>query len=487
MSNKLSRRKVVKSIAGLTIGMEMMNSSIANAIPVKEYSKYKFTSANIKVSPPGPKSLALLERIKKSVARTNYTGLYSISASSGKGVHIIDLDGNSYIDCLAAASTNILGYDHDEVVDAYTQTAKAIQNTAFGYTPNIESVELAEKLIKITPGDFDKRVMLGVSGSDASGGAIEAARKYTGKMGLISFNYAYHGSTGLSQQASGFSGLKTGVYQDSNDFIKLDFPATLKQRDKALKDIESVLAWGKVGAVMLEPIQGDAGIIVPAEGFMVRLKNLLEDYGVLLIDDEVQSGMGRSGKWWAIEHEVVVPDIVVVGKGLSGGYAPVSAIIGRVDIMESLDTAQQIFTYTGHGPSAAAASKVIDIIMKEDIVKNAADVGAYLLSGLQDAVKKYPEILVEARGKGLMIGLEINTKNIPLANKIFAFRCIEKGIYFGYFGPGQRVIRIEPPLTLSKGEADTILKVVNETAAEIKGEKIPDTTVAKVKNYALGW
>lgn len=487
MTDKISRRKVVKSIAGLTVGMELVNIPLAKAIPMIDEKLARIDGIAIKTSPPGPKSLALLKRIKESVGKTNYTGLYSISASAGNGVYMTDLDENVYIDCLAAASTNILGYGNDEIVDAYSRIAKSIQNTAFGYTPNIESVQLAEKLINITPGNFSKKVMLGVSGSDACGGAIEAARKYTGKMGIISFNYAYHGSTGLSQQASGFKSLKEGVYKDSNDFIKLNFPTTVKQRDKALKDIEAILAWGTVGAIMVEPIQGDAGILVPAEGFFTRLMEILQENNVLLIDDEVQSGMGRSGKWWAIEYENIVPDIIVAGKGLSGGYAPVSAVIGRSEVIDSLDTAQQIFTYTGHGPSASAALKVIEIITKNDVVKNSEEVGSYLLSGLKQAVDKYPDIFVEARGRGLMIGLEINTSVDNLANKLFAFRCIEKGIYFGYFGPGQRVIRIEPPLVLSKKEADVIVNVVLETADEMRKGKVPNTTVAKVSNYALGW
>ncbi len=486
MTSKISRRKAVKSIAGLTLGMELTSYSLASAI-VTNKNKLLPTGVDIKTLPPGPKSLALIERMKNSVGKTNYTGLYGVAASAGKGVYIIDLDGNSYIDCLAAASTNILGYDNDKVANAYFETANAIQNTAFGYTPNIESVELAEKLISLTPGDFPKKVMLGVSGSDSCGGAIEAARKYTGKMGIISFNYAYHGSTGLSQQASGFKSLKAGIYQDSLDFIKIDFPVTLKQRDKALKDIEAILAWGTVGAVMVEPIQGDAGILLPHEGFFPHLMEILYENNVLLIDDEVQSGMGRSGKWWAIDYESVVPDIIVVGKGLSGGYAPISAVIGRAEVIDSLDTAQQIFTYTGHGPSASVASMVIQIIQEQSIVKNSESVGTYLLSGLKQVVKKYPDIFVEARGRGLMIGLEINTSKNKLANKIFAYRCLEKGIYFGYFGPGQRVIRIEPPLTLTRKEADIIIDITLETAFEIDNDKIPIETITKVNKYALGW
>lgn len=485
MKTPVSRRNILKTIAAFTLG-GMTEPVIAKKI-WSNTRNLPVIEPEISVLPPGPNSVKLVDRVKKVIGKTNYTGLYGVAASSGKGVYLTDVDNNSYIDCLAAASTNILGYDKKEVAEAYYESAVKIPNSAFGYTPNQETVDLAEALIKVTPGKFPKKVMLGVSGSDANGGAIEVMRRYSGKMGLISFNYAYHGSTGLSQQASGFSGLKTGIYQNSPDFIKMEFPTSLKQRDKILKNIESVLAWGTVGGVLVEPIQGDAGIVVPYEGFFTRLTDILHENDVLLIDDEVQSGMGRTGKWWAIEHEGIVPDLIIAGKGLSGGYAPISALIGRAEVIDSLDPAQQIFTYTGHGPSAAAASKVIQIIQEEDIVKNADESGAHLLAGLKEAVKNYPDIFIEARGRGLMLGLEINMQMNEFANKIFAFRCLEKGIYFGYFGPNQNVIRIEPPLVLSKNEADTIIKVVYEVADEMKKNRIPAGTIDKVKKYALGW
>ncbi len=485
MKTNISRRNSLKSIAALTLG-GLSSTSMAQKVLITPGS-FIGNKPEIKVLPPGPNSLALIERVKNVIGKTNYTGLYGVAASGGRGVYLTDVDGNSYIDCLAAASTNILGYDNTVVAEAYYNSASKIPNTAFGYTPNLETVDLADELIKVTPGSFPKKVMLGVSGSDANGGAIEVMRRYTGKMGLISFNNAYHGSTGLSQQASGFSALKTGIYQNSPDFIKMEFPITLKQRDKILKDVESVLAWGTVGGVLIEPIQGDAGIIVPYEGFLPRLADILDQYNVLLIDDEVQSGMGRTGKWWAIEHEGVIPDLIVSGKGLSGGYAPVSALIGRAEVIDSLDPAQQIFTYTGHGASAAAALKVLQIVQKENIVKNAAEVGEFLLEGLKDAAAKYPDIFTEARGRGLMIGLEINISVNRLANKIFAYRCLEKGIYFGYFGPDQKIIRIEPPLVLTKQEADIIINTVFQVADEMHNNKVPGSTIEKVKKYALGW
>ena len=206
---------------------------------------------------------------------------------------------------------------------------------------------------------------------------------------------------------------------------------------------------------------------------------------VVSIDDEVQSGMGRTGEWFACEHEGIIPDIVVMGKGLSAGYAPISAVVGRADVINSLNTASQVFTYMGHSPSTAAASKVIDIIESEDIIKNVAIVGAHLYKGLNEIANKYPENIIEVRGKGLMIAIDIDISKDPLAAKIFAYRCVEKGIYFGYLG--NKIIRVLPPLNISEKESDIIIKVVDEVVEEMHNGNIPGSTVEKVKKYTLGW
>jgi len=482
MEKKLTRRGMLKSAAGIA-ALSLFNplrseASTANGIERR---------INIRVSPPGPKSLALLEDVRRYVGRTNYSGLYGIGLRNGGGVYIEDMDGNVYIDCLTAASSTILGYSQDEIADAYYECAVKIQQTTFGYSPNEETIEFAKRLAGTTPGDFPKKALIGLSGSDSNCGAIEAARKYTGRMGIISFNFAYHGSTGLSQAASGFRSINEGAY-DLNDpnFVRVPFPVTREEAKRVLKSIESVIAFGKTAAVMVETIQGDGGTLLAPEGFFRDLHRLLKEHKVLLIDDEVQSGMGRTGRWCASEHEGIEPDIVVLGKGLSAGYAPVSAIVGREDVIDSLVPAAHIFTYAGHGPSVSAASKTIDIIKEKNLIDNARKIGTRLLKGLKDA-ERYPDVVIEARGRGCMIGIEINISKDPLASKIFAYRCVEKGAYVGYIGDRQRVIRILPPIILSEGECDTIIGIVHETAAEMHKGKVPRATIDKVKRFALGW
>lgn len=475
---------MVKAVAGMTVGSGVVPLLFNHKVLAETMS----TGINIKISPPGPKSLALLNNLKKCIAKSNYCGLFSIGLKRGKGCYVEDLDGNVYLDCMTSASSTLLGYSYDEVAKAHYDAALKLQHTGFPYSPNVETVEFAEKLIRRAPGDFAKKVIIGLSGSDSMGGAIEAARKFTGKMGVISFNLAYHGSTGLSQAASGFKDLNEGIYDLNDlDFIKVDFPVTDADAERVLKNIETVLAFGKTAAVLVEIIQGDGGTIVAPPNFFARLRELLDRYRVLLIDDEIQTGMGRTGKWWAIDHEGVVPDIIVIGKGLASGYAPVSAIIGRAEILNSLVPATQVFTFMGHPPTVSAASRVIDIIERDHLMENARETGAYLFEGLKKAERKYPDVIVEARGKGCMIGLEINLSKDLLAGKIFAYRCVEKGVYFGYIGDKQHVIRVLPPITAGRKEAEIIINTVNETADEMSKGKIPQSTVEKVNKYAIGW
>ena len=486
MKTKISRREMVKSISGITLGAGFAKIPLNGSFDTIEIGKPK-SQINVKTPPPGPKSLALLEDVKKYIGRSNYAGLYGIGLKDGHGVYIKDMDNNIYIDCLTSAASTILGYGRDEIAKAYYNSAIKIQQTCFPYSPNAEAVEFAKKISEIAPGDYQKKVLLGLSGSDSICGAIEAARKYTGKMGIISFNFAYHGSTGLSQAASGFRSLNEGIYDlNDKDFIKVPFPVLPEDGERVLKKIESILAFGKTAAIVVEIIQGDGGLLLTPKEFYPRLREILDKNNVLLIDDEIQTGMGRTGKWWASDYEGIVPDITVTGKGLSAGYAPISAIIGRGEVLDALVPVAHVFTYTGHGPSVSAASKVIDIIKNENLIENSNKIGTKLLKGLKDT-EKYQDVVIEARGRGLMIGIEINLSKDLLASKIFAYRCLEKGIYFGYIGDKQHVIRVLPPLTLSEDECDMIIQIVQETAEEMHYNRIPEKTRERVQKYALGW
>ncbi len=179
-------------------------------------------------------------------------------------------------------------------------------------------------------------------------------------------------------------------------------------------------------------------------------------------------------------------DIIVTAKGLSAGYAPISALIGRAEVIDSLGPAQHLFTFTGHPPSAAAASKVLSIIEENDIISNAERVGSRLLYKLKEIQQQFSKVIVESRGRGLMIGVEINISKDPMAAKIFATRCVEKGVYVGYIGDAQQVIRIEPPLILTDDQADMIAKTIYEVADEMYTGQLPSSTKEKVLKFAIG-
>jgi 4-aminobutyrate aminotransferase len=412
--------------------------------------------------------------------------LYGITLTQGNGCYITDADNNQYLDCLSSASANCLGYHNPQLVEAYTQAANHMQHSCFLYSPNLQAIELAKKLIEITPGTFDKRVMFGLSGSDSCDGAIKATRKYTGCFGIIHFKNDYHGSTGLSMPASDFSNLNSGIFSQSNAFIELSYPQTTDEAHAILQSISHLLQSRKAGGVLAEVIQGDNGVRQPPKGFFNALYQATQTHGAVLIIDEVQTGMGRTGKWWAIEHEEVTPDIIVTAKALSAGYAPISAAIGRAEILNSLAPAQHVFTYSGHGPSAAVALKNIQTIESENLIASNQRIGDDLLSFFRNLKTQFTQVIVDVRGRGLMIGIEINCNIDQWAGKIFATRCVELGLYVGFFGDHAQVIRIEPPYTLNNSEIATIKTVIETVCKEFVEGKVPYHTIKNVRQYSLG-
>ncbi|NOY24740.1 MAG: aspartate aminotransferase family protein [Oligoflexia bacterium] len=440
---------------------------------------------------PGPRSRAVLARTHQLIGQTNSTGLYGISLARGQGAEVVDEDGNVFLDCLAGASANILGYGRRDVTTAYTDAAETLQHSCFCYSPNAHALELADALIESAALPYDARVLLGLSGSDANGGMIEAMRRATRRPGVISFQGAYHGSTGLSQAASHFPGLDQGLYERSEHFAVVTPPRRDRDVDPTLAHIEAHLKTGEFGGVLTETIMGDAGVHAFPAGFLAALQQLLERFDALLMLDEVQCGMGRTGSFWAFQQERVIPDLFSTAKGLSAGYAPISAVVGRRTVLDALDPGQEVFTYTGHGPSSAVARRVIHAVSDEQLPDHAAAMGAHLLDGLRAIQADFPQVIAEIRGRGLMIGVEIVHRPggpipPPLAGRVFATRGVEKGVYFGFFGLQKQVLRIEPPLILTRQQADRILEVTAEVAREFSEGRIPKGTVARVRRYSVG-
>lgn len=432
------------------------------------------------------KSHQIIEKTGKLIGRAQYAGLYGIGLKSGKDNRVTDFDDQVYLDFLAGASAVTVGYGRKEVIEAFTTTANKMTHSCFVYSPNQETLELAEKIIAITPGDFPKKVMFGTSASDSIDGAIKASRKYTQKMGVVSFNNAYHGNTGLSAQATGFPGITNG-FLSSSDFYFVDFPKSEDEATLCLTKITEIFKTQEIGCFIIESIQGDGGNIVPPFNFFPSLKKLCEEHKVVFVDDETQSGAGRTGKWWAIEHFGVAPDILVAGKGITGGYVPMSFLVGKSEIIDALDKAQHVFTYSGHPPSCSVTSKVFSIIESDGLLENAQKIGNLLEQELSSICRRYStKIVSEVRGIGLQMGLlALSTTGEGLA-ALIGMRCLEKGLYVGYFGPKNEVLRLHPPLTITEQEAKEAVTIIESVFAEYSQGSIPETTISKYNHYCLG-
>lgn len=439
----------------------------------------------VSVSPPGPKSLASLKRLQGVIGRGNYMGLFGITLARAFQGFVEDLDGNIYLDCLCGAAANNLGYDYPEVAEAYHRAALKMPHTSFSYSPSLQPIELAERLTRLTPGTFPKKVFLGLCGSKSNEDALEIAWQVTRRTKILIFDGCYLGATWLTKVASGFIQSQY-ISHDPASFQSLPFPCKPQNTEPLLQQIEALLSAGEIAAAVIEPILCDGGHLMPPNGFYRRLAALLKQYGSLLIVDECQTGMARTGRWWCSEWEQLEPDLLVTGKGLSSGYAPISATIGKQELMDVIEPGKQIGTYIGHPPSAAAALAVIECIERDNLVALADERGALLRSGLDSLCLEFPHLCVGVRGRGLLLGLEINHNSVSKGAKIFTMRCLEKGLYLGYYGMNQEVVRIAPPLNLTLGHVDFILSIMRETLQEMTDSTLPAATVAKVERFAIG-
>jgi 4-aminobutyrate aminotransferase len=440
---------------------------------------------NVRTKIPGPLSQQMVSRAMDVIARAQYAGLFGIAVTSGNGAYLTDADGNTYLDFLAGASAVSVGYGRKEIIDVYAKTAAKIQHSCFPYSPNEEATDFANKLIDVTPGDFEKRILFGLSGSDGVDAAIKIARKFTSRPRVISFRGGYHGSTGFSLSANGFEGLQKGLFISEN-FVMADFPRTPEAAENSLDAIETLLKQDDVAVVLTECIQGDGGNVVPPSDFHQQLAELTHRYGSIFVVDEVQSGAGRSGEWWECQTYGVVPDIICTGKAITSGYIPMSACIANAEMAQTLDKAQHLFTYSGHPPSAAVGSKVFEIIENENLRENAKSRGEQLRVGLQKLVDKYP-FAKEVRGKGLHMGFEVfdDPTNTPLGG-LFAFRCVEKGIYPGYFGSKNEVMRLHPPLIISEEEMAFAVDVLTSVVQEWADGNFPEETIQNYRTFGVG-
>jgi len=429
---------------------------------------------------PGPKAKKIIQRDKRCMS-PSYTRDYPFVMDHGKGCVVTDPDGNVFLDFAAGIAVCATGHSHPKVVKAIKDQASRflhMSGTDFYYDMQ---VKVAEQLCEFLPVKGKKRVFFTNSGAEAIEAAMKLARYHTMRHQFIAFFNAFHGRTlgALSLtgskviQKKGFYPLVPGVVHVPYAYCyrcpyHLEYDSCCLH---CLKYIEEMLFLktvdpDDVAAIFVEPIQGEGGYVVPPIEFLLGLRRLCDRYGILLVFDEVQCGMGRTGKMFAMEHFHLKPDIVCLAKGIASGM-PLGAIIASSEVM-NWKYGSHASTFGGNPVSCAAASATIDLL-KKSLMKNAEKIGAHIMKRLKPFVEKY-ECVGEVRGLGLMIGVEIiknkKTKQMApeLRNKIIK-HCFESGLLI--LGCGPNTLRICPPLVVTRKEADTAIDIIEKAIKKV--------------------
>jgi len=439
---------------------------------------------SIVVSPPGPKARELLKKDERFVS-PSYSRFYPLVVDSARDCLVKDVDGNEYIDLNSGIACMNVGHNHPKVVSAIKNQCDRFlhySNTDFYYEGVIN---LAEKLDEITPGGFEKKTYFGNSGTEAIEAAVKLAKWHTRKQLFIGFINAFHGRTvgSLSLTASKptqrrhFSPLMPGVTHVPYAYCyRCPFKLTYPDCDYWCVDFIDEFVLQKyappedVAAIVFEPIQGEGGYVVPPPEYFQRLTKLADEHGLLTIADEVQSGIGRTGKWFAIEHWNVEPDIICSAKALASGL-PIGATIADARVMD-WPGGSHASTFGGNPLSCAAALAVIETIREEKLLDNANKQGVYMLKRLSEFGQE-SGIVGDVRGKGLMIGVELvedKESKKPAVQKAreVMVRSWKRGV--AIVTCGVSTLRISPPLTIQREMLDAALNIVEDTINEVAKE-----------------
>ncbi len=440
-------------------------------------------SPRIKTELPGPNARRVLEGDQKYLS-PSYTRSYPLVAKRGRGVIVEDVDGNEFLDFSAGIAVVSTGHCHPQVVSAIQKQAAELihmSGTDFYYE---NMVTLAERLSKIAPMPAPHKVYYGNSGAEAIEAAIKLSRYHTQRQHIIAFYGAFHGRTmgavsltaSKPQQHRRFGPFMPGVTHvpypnlyrrpkgsDAHQYA-IDCARFIEE-----KVFKTDLPAEEVAAIFVEPIQGEGGYVVAPPEFMRELRRICDENGILLVADEVQSGMGRTGKWWAIEHAGVHPDIICIAKGIASGM-PLGVTLTRANIMDWVP-GSHASTFGGNPVCIAAALASMDVIERE-AMKNAAEVGRHIMQRLSQWPQKH-SMVGDVRGLGLMIGVEIvkdqesKTPAGPERDRIVEL-AFERGVLF--LGAGPNSVRIAPPLIVTRQEADEALDVLEQCIESVSGK-----------------
>lgn len=415
------------------------------------------------------------EKYAKFVATSFTAGLEPITVERSEGARVIGADGRSYIDCYAGIAVANAGHGAPAVREAAKAQIDRLIH-ASSYTYYVQPVaDLAERLADITPGALQKTFFAN-SGAEGIEAAMRMAKVYTGRHEFIALERSFHGRTLGTLSVTGNYSRKTrgGAYASGVAFAPTPYPyrslfgsdpeVVAERAAQALEEVIRFHTSGDVAAFIIEPVMGEGGMIVPPASYLPRVKGILDRYNILLIADEVQSGFGRTGRMFAIEHFGVEPDIMVMAKGIADGF-PLSATIARAEIADAFRPGEHLSTFGGNPVSCAAGLANLEYMLAEDLPGQAARKGAHALAQLKRLQASVPSV-GEARGLGLMIGVELvadresRKPDAALAKDVRRY-CREQGVLVGVGGVEANVVRMHPPLVISDADLDEALGVVS--------------------------
>jgi 4-aminobutyrate aminotransferase len=428
---------------------------------------------------PGPRARRHIE-LDRSITSPSLPRAYPLVPVRGEGSGIEDIDGNRFLDFAAGIAVNSTGHAHPQVVERIRSQAGTLLHYSGSdfYLPVY--AELCAELARIAPMRGPVRVFLGNSGTEVVEASIKLARFATHRPYLVSFLGGFHGRTygsvsltaSRSKHHAGFGPLLPGVFHAPYGRIE-----DLRWFEEVL--FERLAPASEIAAVIVEPIQGEGGYMVPEEGFLRGLRALCDEHGIVLIADEIQTGAGRTGRMWAVEHEGIEPDILLSAKGIASGM-PIGAMIARAPLMEAWRPGAHGSTFGGNPVACAAALATIELL-EAGLVENAAARGDQGLSGLRQVQERFPRLVRDVRGKGLMLGVELDT---PDHAEEVQWACFQRGLLV--LECGKSSVRMSPPLVITDSEMATGIRLFAEAVGQVAGHESPVSSAARAAGALTG-
>jgi 4-aminobutyrate aminotransferase/(S)-3-amino-2-methylpropionate transaminase len=406
---------------------------------------------------PGPRSIELAGRRARAVSPAIST-LLPVYIERGEGAVLVDVDGNLFIDLGSGIAVNSVGHGVASVVEAVEEQIGRLSHSCFMVGAYEEYVAVCERLNELTPGSHPKTSALFNSGAEAVENAVKVARHATGRQAVIVFDHAYHGRTNLTMALTAknmpykhrFGPFAPEVYRVPMSYPFRDGASGEEAAARAVEMIEKQVGTSNVACVLIEPIQGEGGFVVPAPGFLPALARWCSTNEVIFVADEVQTGFCRTGDWFACDHEVVVPDLVATAKGIAAGL-PLAGVTGRAELMDRVHSGGLGGTYSGNPVACAAAISAIDFMAGQDLCQSARSIGRMIGARLEGLMADHPGI-GDVRGRGAMQAIELvepgTTRPDPVATAAVAAACHAEGVVVLTCGTWSNVIRLLPPLTI---------------------------------------